>query len=732
MVLTTRSNGDEILSSWFNDIKTEIEGGVPSTSFSSFADDAAFVTDKGSAAADGDAYYDTTLDVIKIYADGAWSQVIDNDTAQTMSSKTLTSPAINGANQNMGTASDTNRIVLPDNTTSNLAGLTDTAGLIAYDSDQLKPVYNDGTGWTAIGTGSGGGKNYISNPDATVNADDTTSDSNFTIARNTTTPLRPDGDFVLTKASGGDYSTQKVIFAMDTLDRADLASVMKVTFDYDFTDADYTDDEFGVIAYDNDQTNEIELVPRGIKAGKGTYVGYFQTHATSTDYDLWIINDKTTDSEIVGYVDNVSVGPAQYSFGPVVSDNIDYTATLGNMGNATQDISYNRIGQWMHIVGKITIGSTLPTGDFEIDIPAGLTMDTGISLAVGTVTGRDSTSLQYAGLPRGIDSNTIRISGPQGENYWDDAIPFTWSESDTLYLNIWVPILGWSSSQQISEDADTRVVACRVSGDAASASVGNPIIFPTVDFDTHGVYGTGTGLYTTPCSGKYRVSGYIVSANATITLNIAVDGATDMPGGITDGNGEGNFIGLVNVAAGQTISLEPSGTLDITSGYMCIERLSGPSSIAASELVKARYTTNAGQTIANAATDIIDFEDLTDGFDSHGAVTIGAAWKFTAPASGIYNISSFVLGSAAAGEWDEGEAVILYIYKNGATYTQLDRVEAATSPASAILIALIGNTTIDLNKGDYVDIRLYNGVGANWTVQNSNDQAYVSITRQGF
>ena len=41
--------------------------------FSSHANDAAYVTDKGSAAADGDAYYDTTLDVTKLYREGAWT-----------------------------------------------------------------------------------------------------------------------------------------------------------------------------------------------------------------------------------------------------------------------------------------------------------------------------------------------------------------------------------------------------------------------------------------------------------------------------------------------------------------------------------------------------------------------------------------------------------------------------------------------------------------------------------
>ncbi len=63
------------------------------------------------------------------------------------------------------------------------------------------------------------------------------------------------------------------------------------------------------------------------------------------------------------------------------------------------------------------------------------------------------------------------------------------------------------------------------------------------------------------------------SANATITLNLAIDGSTDISAGVTDGNGEGLFSGTVTCNAGQTISLEPSGTLDITDGFMAIERI---------------------------------------------------------------------------------------------------------------------------------------------------------------
>lgn len=81
--------------------------------------------------------------------------VVGTSDSQTLTSKTLTSPAINGANLNFGTATNTNRLLLPNDTTTNLDALTDTAGLLGYDTTLSKPVFNNGSGWTAIGSGTG-------------------------------------------------------------------------------------------------------------------------------------------------------------------------------------------------------------------------------------------------------------------------------------------------------------------------------------------------------------------------------------------------------------------------------------------------------------------------------------------------------------------------------------------------------------------------------------------------
>ena len=61
---------------------------VPNNRLEQFASDAAFVSFKGSAATDGDIYYNTTDDVVRYYR-GSWVSLVDQSTAQTLQNKTI-------------------------------------------------------------------------------------------------------------------------------------------------------------------------------------------------------------------------------------------------------------------------------------------------------------------------------------------------------------------------------------------------------------------------------------------------------------------------------------------------------------------------------------------------------------------------------------------------------------------------------------------------------------------
>lgn len=111
-------------------------------------------------------------------------------------------------------------------------------------------------------------------------------------------------------------------------------------------------------------------------------------------------------------------------------------------------------------------------------------------------------------------------------------------------------------------------------GNPASASSGNPIIFPTAVYDTVGGYNASTGRYTVQQAGFYRVHGCISSANSAVGLNIYKNASININVGFTDSNGECSYTGTVQCIPGDIIDLRPGATLDAdASSTLLIERI---------------------------------------------------------------------------------------------------------------------------------------------------------------
>lgn len=189
-------------------------------------------------------YEDALASKWKAGAVGSEIELANVSSTQTFTNKTLTSPDINNADIDGGTASNSQRIVLPKDTTTNLDGLTDTQALIAYDTDLDLPVFNTGAGWTAIGTGGGGGLDVFDTEDFedagfTVNASGNnaaflgggTIDGAFSL--NTSTPISADQSLRYTAgaSSTNDYGEFKTI----DLDLKQRAQDIKVRFSADMS-----------------------------------------------------------------------------------------------------------------------------------------------------------------------------------------------------------------------------------------------------------------------------------------------------------------------------------------------------------------------------------------------------------------------------------------------------------------------------------------------------------------
>ena len=247
----------------------------------------------------------------------------------------ITSKDIDG-----GTASNSNRLTLPKNTTAVLSGLTRKEATILYDTTKSKPVFDDGATLIDLATAAditaSGEKsliNYISNSrfetntsgwstyddGAAVPVDGTGgSPASLSITHNTSTNrLRGAGSLGILDDALGSALGEGISYDF-TVDRADYQEVktLRVSFDYK-TPSVYTDGNYKVYIYDVTTSTLVGAVTNAdggdlISSGTGNFLpgkfeGTFRTVKDSSDYRLIIHSTVAIPEDIV--IDNVEVSP---------------------------------------------------------------------------------------------------------------------------------------------------------------------------------------------------------------------------------------------------------------------------------------------------------------------------------------------------------------------------------------------------------------------------------------
>jgi hypothetical protein len=622
-------------------------------------------------------------------------------------------------------------------------------------ANQVIKQVNGVPAWAAAPSG---GVNYLSaNPDAEVNTsgwaayadaagttpvDATGGSPTTTWTRSTSSPLRGTGSFLLTK-DAANRQGEGASFDF-TLDSADQAKPICVSFDYTLSSGTYADGDVTVYLYDITNTTVIQPAPYkvlSVTAGiSQKWIGYFQTSAASTSYRIALHVATTSASAYTVKFDNFNVGPTYQSYGAVVTDSSSSPVfTTTNLGTTTVSLFSAREGDRLKVRGNIT-GGTGSASVADITLPSGYTIDTTKMTA--------ATKGQHVGLAFNVNNTTQNvITAAQAtlvlffDGSTNNKIFFAFAETnasgltkmngntvanngDILSLSFEIPITGWSSNVQVSSDADTRVVAAIISGDAASATSANPIIVPTVGSDTHGGYNATTGRYTCPVPGYYKMFGAGQSASAATTLTIYKNAISTQLAGNLDSNGEATFAGMVNCVAGDIIDIRPGGTVDFTNVTLNIERSSGPAQIAASESVNCRYTNTAGSTLTKSANNTVPY--ATKDYDTHSAFVTDT---FTAPMAGKYAVK-VNLHIAAGSTWAIGDYVEMDILKDGASHTtQLTSIYGANSgtvPASV-------SGTVNCVQGTTIKIQCFpsKASASNVTLSTTAGFNSVSIERIG-
>lgn len=134
-------------------------------------------------------------------------------------------------------------------------------------------------------------------------------------------------------------------------------------------------------------------------------------------------------------------------------------------------------------------------------------------------------------------------------------------------------------------------------------------------------------------------------------------------------------------------------------------------------IVSARYTKSSSQTLTSNI--IVNFDSLTNGYDTHNAVTTGASWKFLAPVPGFYKVNAYV-GST-------GTFVPMSLYKNGVQYSTSFAVFNSGPSGAPFQCNLL--STVKLAAGEYFDIRSLTVGGGGSTISLVTGDCYVEVER---
>lgn len=669
--------------------------------------------------------------------------------------QSLTNKDIDG-----GTASNSSRITIPKNTLTNLQALTRKQGTIVFDTTANKPYYDDGSNLKVIGSGAGGAINFIADGDAEAAqiltgytsssvgtrpaGTQSAGASNLTLSQTTSSPLSGSQSFLITKAASNSQGQNASIpFSVDLAYRA---KAVTISFDYLVNSGTFqagsnfgTVQDSDIIVYIYDVTNSTYIEPSSIRLLSNSttladkFQATFQTSATGSSYRLILHVATTSASAWAVKCENFSVGPSQYVYGTPATDWQSYTPTIsassGTLTNYTlSKTEYARVGENIYIRGRLSFTGAVGTWSTPIiTLPNGMSSKTNGPLA-GEIQLNDSGASFYRGVSIvGVSYNQIVLyamnSTSGGYGSLTQATPFSWASPDYIEWTIGpIQIAGLSSSVQMSDSADTRIVDF-TGTPVSTALTANVTNIPlTASKDSHGAW--STNQYIVPISGDYQVSAVAVNSVGAGTLMVYVDGSLHkaMTNLSTSGWASASLI-IPNLRAGQTISFREDVATTISgsaSGVFSISRISGPSAVAATESISASYTTSSQSVAASTDTAVLFGTKL---WDSHNSFNTSTG-VYTIPASGKFHVDATTVFTSYTGAGNTA----MIIYKNGVAYKQGSyTVTHAVSGAWSQSISC----AVDCIAGDQITIRVFQSSGSSRTLNGTSSGNHFNIARIG-
>lgn len=554
--------------------------------------------------------------------------------------------------------------------------------------------------------------------------------ANVTLTRSTSSALEDPASLLLTKA--GAANKQGNGWAADFLiANGERYSVFKLditkivnsgTF---VAGSDTTDSDVELFIYD--VANNTIIYPSTIKLFSNSttvperYLAVFQT-TDSNQYRLIAHIASTSASDYELKTDLWSASRGGKSIGPTVTDVVDngatiITATTTNPTKGTivlDKMRSRRVGDSLELeidYAQTLTGGVAGSGTFLFALPSGLSMDTSKITASTNLTNDSLNAAAASKIGHGVlqranaasgdvfayaydatrfylkfgtflsDSTGAGTQTAVSQDIWDSTVTgITFAQNIGLRLNIRVPILGWSSQTQMSQDSGSslsQATATRqTSNQAVTTGAAQELVFNTVTQDKKNNFTVANGRFTVSESGTYEFIGTTNWTGAASSTNIEVsfkkNGAGTNYGyvviDITSGQNRavcnsvtldlvaGDYVSMFGTASGGTINLTTLSTFTI-------KKLANPSPILANETVAAGYTSST-TTIDATGTTITVFP--TKVYDTHGAYNTSTG-VFTCPAAGKYSMTATTNGATATSTTVNRGAYIL-LRKNGSIF----------------------------------------------------------------
>lgn len=666
--------------------------------------------------------------------------VVGTTSTQTLSNKTLTGASIQTPT----------RLDAKQDTKANLVtyALTAANGQFAFATDEKKMYQVIDTFLVDVGGGAGG-INYILNPDAendttgyvryqdaasaiVVDGTEGTPSANLTFTRSTSSPLRGQASFLIDKAAV-DMQGYGVSYDF-TIDPADQAKILRTSFDFS-SSANYVDADIRIYIYDITNSRLIEVIDRDLYASaNGFYIGSWQSSIDSVNYRAILHVASTNANAYTVKIDNFQIGPQVLNHGFFGSDWESFIPTGSMSTNTTYTGKYRRVGDSAEVEVMVSFAGAPTATTLTVNLPSGLLIDT---------SKLNDTTTNVGGIPKSTailyDSGAAQSGRLLGNVFYNNSTrvtvgimddlaatdhylqqfsstaPVTVASGDKLFLSYTVPIAGWSSNLQLSEDFGGRDIAFKAYlGSAAnhtSLSGFQKVPLDTVEFDTTNSWSTVDDRFNVPESGYYYITSLTsfgtISDTKSAQSNIYVNGSISLRGTLYS-NGATDTImslasGVIYLTKGQyvesygyqTDSASEAYSTGSSRTYLSGFKLASPQTLAGSEIVACSYTSNSGQAVTNGNT--VVYEDLL--YDTHGSYNTSTG-IYTVPLSGKYKVSGGVLSAsvvAALGNALSITAVTVSTTKAG----QLDVCQNVASRNYSSTVSC----SFNLSKGETIQIK---------------------------